>query len=182
MDKSAIEAEIRAQSKLMESIAIDQRIVTEIDRHIKEKEQQLNERLLHVRANAIIRHFLPPVKQGLLATQVKDDVWSSLRFAKTWPGMKGTYKEISFDRCSSSKGFRFFYTTGEVTYDFGVCADFGGEDHYVRIVEDNRQTFQVTGASVEIKLEAFQHLQPLLREIADRANNIASKLDEVRRP
>ncbi len=179
MDKSAIEAEISAQTRLMDSIPINQELVTEIDRHIKNKEQQLNDRLVHVRASVIIRHFLPPAKVGLLATQVDEKIWNTLRFVKTFCGQKGTYEEISFDKCT--KGFGIFFTTGEVTYDMGVVQDFNGTDVYVRVVEDKRQTFKVTGAPVEIKLQAFQHLQALLTEINDRANNVVSRLDALAR-
>ncbi|MEZ4750347.1 MAG: hypothetical protein R3B54_06895 [Bdellovibrionota bacterium] len=175
MDKTAIEAEISAQSKVMESLSMNRELVTQIDRNIKDKEQELNDRLVHIRASVIIRHFLPPTKQGLLATQVDEKVWNSLRFVKTWCGQTATFEEISFDR--ATKGFGFFYTTGEVVYDLGVVEDFNGTDVYVRVVEDKRETFKVTGAPVEVKLQAFKHLQELLREISDRANNVVSKLD-----
>jgi hypothetical protein len=176
MDSSDIQSEISVQSKLVDAIAIDQSLVTEIDRHIKDKEQQLNDRLVHLRTNVIVKHFLPPTKIGLLATKVDEKVWSSLRFVKAWPGQCGTYEEISFDK--SPKGFAFFYTIGEVAYELGVVEDFGGSDAYVRITDDKRETFKVTGAPVEIKLRAFQHLKELLVEINDRAENLATKLDE----
>lgn len=173
MDSSDVQSEISAQSKLVESISIDQALVTEIDRHIKDKEKQLNDRFVHISARVLIKHFLPPHKLGLLATNVDEKVWSSLRFAKVWPGKTGLYEEISFDRCN--KGFAFYFTTGEVTYDLGVVEDHGGMDSYVRIVKDQRETFKVTGASIEIKLRAFLHLKELLTEINDRANNVAAK-------
>ncbi|CAM6000749.1 unnamed protein product [Sphagnum balticum] len=67
---------------------------------------------------------------------------------------------------------------GEVLYDMGFVEDHGGMDSYVRILEDKRETFRVTGAPVEIKLRAFQHLKELLFEINKRGNNIASRYAE----
>jgi len=51
-------------------------------------------------------------------------------------------------------------------------------DSYVRILEDKREKFRVTGAPVEIKLLAFQHLKELVFEINTRGNNIASRYAE----
>ncbi len=176
MNSSGIQSEISAQSALVDSIPIDQAIVTEIDRHIKDKEKQLNDRFVHISVGQTVRHFLPPNKMALLATKVDEKVWSSLRFTKVWPSMRGTHEEISFDK--SAKGFAFFYTIGEVVYDMGLVEDHGGMDSYVRIIEDKRETFRVTGASVEIKLKAFQHLKDLLFEIIKRGNDIATRYSE----
>ena len=176
MNSSDIQSEISAQSKLVDSISIDQAMVTEIDRHIKDKEKQLNERFVHISVGQIIMHFLPPHKAMLSATKVDDKVWNSLNFTKVWPSRRGRHEEISFDKCS--KGFAFFYTMGEVVYDIGFVEDHGGMDAYVRIIEDKRETFRVTGAPVEIKLRAFQHLKELLFEINKRGNSIASKYAE----
>jgi len=151
-------------------------MVTEIDRLIKDKEKQLNDRLVHISVGQIIMHFLPPHKLGLLATKVDEKVWNSLSFTKVWPSKRGMHEEISFDKCG--KGFAFFYTMGEVVYDIGFVEDHGGMDSYVRILEDKRETFRVTGAPVEIKLRAFQHLKELLFEINKRGNNIASRYAE----
>jgi hypothetical protein len=176
MNSSDIQSEISAQSMLVESIPIDQAMVTEIDRHIKDQEKQLNDRFVHISVGQIIMHFLPPHKLGLLATRVDDKVWSSLNFAKVWPSKRNMHEEISFDKCA--KGFAFFYTMGEVTYDMGLVEDHGGMDSYVRIIEDKRETFRLTGASVEIKLRAFPHLRELLFEINKRGDNIASRYAE----
>lgn len=176
MNSSEIQMEISAQSKLVESISIDQAMVTEIDRHIKDKEKQLNDRFVHISVGQTIRHFLPPNKMALLATKVDEKVWNSLKFTKVWPSMRGTHEEISFDKCA--KGFAFFYTMGEVVYDMGIVEDHGGMDSYVRIIEDKRETYRVTGASVEIKLRAFLHLKELLFEINKRGNSVASRYAE----
>lgn len=45
---------------------------------------------------------------------------------------------------------------------------------YYKIIEDNRETIKVTGASVEIKLRAFKNLRQLLSMIANQANHVAS--------
>jgi hypothetical protein len=178
MNSSDILSEISAQSNLVDSIPIDQAMVTEIDRHIKDKEKQLNDRFVHISVGQLVRHFLPPHKMGLMATKVDDNVWNSLNFTKIWRSQKGTHEEISFDKCS--KGFAFFYTMGEVVYDIGIVEDHGGMDSYVRILEDKRETLRVTGAPVEIKLRAFQHLKDLLLEINNRGSSIASKYaDEI---
>lgn len=176
MNSSDIQSEISAISKLVDSIPIDQAMVTEIDRLIKDKEKQLNDRFVHISVGQVIRHFLPPSKIGLLATRVDEKVWNSFNFTKVFPSMRGTYEEISFDKCA--KGFAFFYNMGEVVYDMGLVEDHGGMDSYVRILEDKRETFRVTGAQVEIKLRAFPHLRELIFEINKRGNNIASKYAE----
>lgn len=173
MDKSAIKAEISAQSKLVDSIPIDQALVTEIDRHIKNIENQLNERLVHVPAKVIIQNFLPEInKRGTLATRVDENVWNSFLFGKNWYAQKVVHEEISFDR--HSKGYGFFYTIGEVTFDLGVV-ECDGVDWYVRVLEDKRETYKLTGASVEIKLRAFQHLGMLLAQINHQAEQFASQ-------
>lgn len=172
MDKTAIKAEICAQSKLVESIPIDQALVTEIDRHIKDIENQLNERLVHIPAKIVIQNFLPEVsKRGTLATKVADEVWNTFSFGKNWYAQKATHEEISFDRYS--KGYGFFYTLGEVTFDLGVV-ECDGVDWYVRVVEDKRETHKLTGASVEVKLRAFQHMGNLLAQINHQAEQFAS--------
>lgn len=176
MNSSDIQSEISAISKLVDSIPIDQAMVTEIDRLIKDKEKQLNDRFVHISVSQIIRYFLPPLGAALSATKVDDKVWSSLTFAKVMPSKRGMHEEISFDKCA--KGFAFFYTRGEVMYDMGFVEDHGGTDLYVRILEDKRETFRVTGASVEIKLLAFQHLKELVFEINRRGNNVASRYAE----
>jgi hypothetical protein len=176
MNSSDIQSEISAQSNLVDSIPIDQAMVTEIDRHIKDTEKQLNDRFVQISVGQTIMHFLPPSKVALLGTRVDEKVWSSLKFTKVWPSMRGKHEEISFDKCA--KGFAFFYTMGEVVYDLGFVEDLGGMDSYVRILEDKRETFRVTGASVEIKLRAFQHLKELLLEINKRGNNIATRYSE----
>lgn len=176
MNSSDIQSEISAISKLVDSIPIDQPMVTEIDRLIKDKEKQLNDRFVHISVGQTIMHFLPPSKIALLATKVDEKVWNSLKFTKVWPSKKGMHEEISFDKCG--KGFAFFYTMGEVTYDIGFVEDHGGMDSYVRILEDKRETFRLTGASVEIKLRAFPHLRELLLEINKRGNSIASRYAE----
>lgn len=176
MNSSDIQSEISVQSKLVGSIPIDQAMVTEIDRHIKDQEKQLNDRFVHISVGQIIMHFLPPHKAMLSATKVDDKVWNSLAFTKVWPSKRGTHEEISFDKCG--KGFAFFYMIGEVVYDIGFVEDHGGMDAYVRILEDKRETVRVTGAPVEIKLRAFQHLRELLFEINKRGNNVASRYAE----
>lgn len=176
MNSSDIQSEISAISNLVDSIRLDQTKVTEIDRLIKDKEKQLNDRLVHISVGQIIMHFLPPHKLGLMATKVDDKVWSSLNFTKVMPSMRGTHEEISFDKCA--KGFAFFYTMGEVVYDIGFVEDHGGIDSYVRILEDKRETFRVTGSPVEIKLRAFLHLKNLIFEINKRGNNVASRYAE----
>lgn len=173
MDRTAIEAEISVQSQLVDSIPIDPELITGIDRHIKDIEKQLNERLVHVPAKFIIRNFLPEIdKQGTLATKVDNDIWGTLSFAKNWYAQRITHEEIAFE--SYSKGYGFFYTFGEVTFDLGVV-DCDGVDWYARIVEDKRETHKLTGASVEIKLRAFMHLGKLLAQINHRAEEISSR-------
>lgn len=176
MNSSDIQSEISAISTLVDSIPIDQAMVTEIDRLIKDKEKQLNDRFVHISVGQIVMHFLPPHKAMLSATKVDEKVWNSLSFTKVWPSKTGMHEEISFDKCG--KGFAFFYTKGEVVYDIGFVEDHGGMDAYVRILEDKRETFRVTGASVEIKLRAFQHLRELLLEISRRGNNVANRYAE----
>ncbi len=173
MDKSAIKAAIDAQSKLMDSIPIDEALVSEIDRHIKDTENQLNLRLVHIPAKFVIQNFLPEVsKRGTLPSIVSEEIWESFLFGKNWFAQKAVHKEISFDR--HAKGFGFFYTTGEVTFDLGVV-ECDGVDWYVRVLEDKRETHKLTGASVEIKLTAFQYLETLLAQINDQAHLIADK-------
>jgi hypothetical protein len=173
MDKSAIEAEISAQSKLMDSIPINKALVSEIDGHIKDIENQLNQRLVHIPTKVIIQNFLPEIdKRGTLASIVGDEIWDSFLFGKSWFAQKTVHEEISFDR--HAKGFGFFFTTGEVTFDLGVVES-DGVDWYVRVTEDKRETHKLTGASVEIKLRAFQHLGRLLAQINNQAHDIASK-------
>lgn len=176
MNSSDIQSEISAQSTLVDTIPIDQAMVTEIDRHIKDKEKQLNDRFVHISVGQIIMHFLPPNELSLRATRVDEKVWNSLKFTTVWPSKRGKHEEISFDKCG--KGFAFFYTMGEVIYDMGFVQEHGGLDVYVRILEDTRETFRVTGASVEIKLRAFQHLKELLLEINKRGNNVATRYAE----
>jgi hypothetical protein len=173
MNSSDIQSEISAQAKLVDSIAIDQEKVTEIDRHIKEQEKQLNDRFVHISVGQIIMHFLPPHKAMLTATKVDDNIWKSLPITKVWPNQRGMHQEISFDK--NGKAFAFFYTMGEVVYDVGFVQDHGGLDSYVRILEDKRETFRVTGAPVEIKLRAFLHLKELLLEINKRGNDVTSR-------
>lgn len=177
MDQDAILAEISAQSKLVDSIAINKDLVTEIDRNFKDKEEQLNQRLVHVRTSFIGRHFLPPMPQALLATNIDDEkVWNSLQFTKLFPKRRNTYEELSFDR--TTKGFGFFYLGGEVEYELGFVQEHGGADFYVRVIEDKRELVKVTGASVEIKIRAFLMLTELLQEIDKRANNVAHSLQD----
>lgn len=176
MNSSDIQSEISAISKLVDSNPIDQAMVTEIDRLIKDKEKQLNDRFVHVSVGQIIMHFLPPNELSLRATKVDEKVWNSLKFTTVWPSKRGQHEEISFDK--SGKGFAFFYTMGEVVYDMGFIEEYGGIDLYIRILEDKRETVRVTGASVEIKLRAFQHLKELILEINKRSNNIASRYAE----
>lgn len=176
MNSSDIQSEISAQSKLVDSNPINQAMVTEIDRHIKDKEKQLNDRFVHISVGQIIMHFLPPHPSMLTATKVDEKVWNSLKFTTVWPSKRGQHEEISFDKCA--KGFAFFYKMGEVLYDVGFIEQAGGVDAYVRILEDKCETFRLAGASVEIKLRAFPHLKPLLLEINKRGNNIASRYAE----
>lgn len=177
MDQDAIMAEIAAQSKLVDSIAINKEMVTQIDRNFKEKEEQLNQRLVHVRTSFIGRHFLPPMSQALLATNIDDEkVWNSIQFMKLFPRKRNTYEELSFER--ATKGFGFFYLGGEVEYELGFVQEHGGADFYVRVIEDKREFVKVTGASVEIKIRAFLLLSELLQEIDKRASNVANSLED----
>lgn len=176
MNSSDIQSEISAQSKLVEEISMNQAMVTEIDRHIKDQEKQLNDRFVQISVGQIIMHFLPPHKAMFTATKVDEKVWNSLKFTTVWPTKRGMHEELSFDKCA--KGFAFFYIKGEVVYDVGFIEQNGGLDTYVRIIEDKRETFRVTGAPVEIKLRAFLHLRELLLEISKRANNVATRYSE----
>lgn len=176
MNSSDILSEISAISKLVDSIPIDQAMVTEISRLIKDKEKQLNDRFVHISVGQPIMHFLPPNVTGLTATRVDEKVWNSLKFVKVWPSKRNMHEEISFDK--SGKDFAFFYTMGEVVYDMGLVEDHGGVDSYVRIIEDKRETFRLTGAPVEIKLRAFPHLKRLIAEINKRGNTVASRYAE----
>ncbi len=176
MNSSDIQSEISAQSKLVETISMNQAMITEIDRHIKDQEKQLNDRFVHISVGQIIMHFLPPHPAMLAATKVDEKVWNSFKFTTVWPTKRGMHEEVSFDKCA--KGFAFFYTKGEVIYDVGFVEGRGGLDAYVRILEDKRETFRVTGAPVEIKLRAFLNLRELLREINKRGNNVATRYAE----
>lgn len=179
MDTKAIKAEMSAQSRLMENFPIDKALVSDIDRHIKEIEKQLNDQLVHLEAHHAIFHYLPPTPAVHSATVVTNDVWNSLNFIKVFPCRDCLHEEISYKK--SPKGFSFFYTVGRVKYDLGICKDFGGTDTYIRINDDSREEIKVTGASVEIKLKAFQHLNSLLEQIRDRANRVAEEYHTVTR-
>lgn len=158
------------QSELLGGITINADLVNAIDRHIKEVESQLNERLVHVSANFIAANFLPEIKRQQYATKVDDAVWESLFFAKNWYRQTGYHEELSFGKCQ--KGYGFLYTSGDVLFDLGVCEDLDGIDWYVRVIEDRRESHKLTGAPVEIKLRAFQHLTPLLRKIAAQSEGM----------
>jgi len=173
VDNNAIKAEMSAQSKLMEDFPIDKALVSDIDRHIKEIESKLNDHLVHLESHYPILHYLPSTPAAHLATVVTEDVWSSLDFVKVFPCRDCLHEEISYKK--SSKGYGFFYNTGRVKYDLGICEDYGGTDTYIRIIEDSREEVKVTGASVEIKLKFFQHLKFLLQQIRDRSNNVATE-------
>lgn len=170
MDQNAILAEISAQSKLVDSIAINQALVTEIDRHIKETENRLNEKLVHVPAKIVIENFEPKVSKNKTATKIDDELWENFSFNKNWWNQKSLHEEISFEK--TAKGYGFIFTTGEVTFDVGVY-DAEGAEWYYRIIEDKRESFKVTGASADIKLRAFKYLNRLLEEISQQANQIA---------
>ena len=118
MDKTAIKAEISAQSKLVESIPIDQALVTEIDRHIKDIENQLNERLVHVPAKVIIQNFLPeinkrgtlvqaPVSKGTGSTGVPVPGGQPIPFSKRTIGLwtRGGLGHRFFDRANAASSF-----------------------------------------------------------------------------
>lgn len=168
MDKNAIMAEISAQSKLVNGIAIDQTLVTEIDRHMKDMENQLNEKLVHMPTKVIIQDFVPKASGTL--TKINDEIWNGLHFDKKWLAQRSLHEEISFEK--TAKGYGFFYTLGDVTFDVGLCEEPDGVDWYYRIIDDKREVFKVTGASVEIKLQAFRHLSKLLAKINEQANQI----------
>lgn len=146
-------------------------MVTEIDRHIKDTEHRLNERLVHVPARIIIEDFEPKGSKNEKVTKIGNDIWNSLSFGKIWRSQKSLHEEICFEK--ATKGFGFFLIKGEVTFDIGVCEDMEGTDWYYRIIEDKRESFKVTGASVDIKLRAFRHLSQLLPIINEQANQIA---------
>ncbi len=171
MDNNAIEAEISAQSKLVDGIALSQAMVTEIDRHIKEQELKLNEKLCHFPIRLMLKDFLPEIPIKHTVTKADDSLWNSLRFVKSWQN-KASYEEISYEKCS--KGFAFFYRTGEVICDIGFHRGPIGMECYYKVIEDNRETIKVTGASVEIKLRAFKDLRQLLSMIANQANHVAA--------
>lgn len=176
MDSFDVSSEISAQSKLVDSISLDQAKVTEIDRHIKDTEKQLNDRFVHISVGQIIMHFLPPHPLSLRATRVTDDIWKSLKFTTVWPSKRNMHEEIAYDKFG--KGFAFFYTKGEVLYDMAFVEDQGGADAYVRVLEDKRETVRVVGAPVEIKLRAFLNMRELVREINKRAGNVTSRYIE----
>ena len=167
MDKDAILAEISAQINLLNGIAITPELIEEIDRHIKNMENQLNERLIHIPTRVVIEEFVPKKRS---ATKVDDSIWDSLSFTKNWWNQKSNYEEISFEKFN--KGYGFFFKTGEVTFDLGVCEESGGTDWYYRIIEDRVKSFKVTGASIDIKLRAFLHLSKLLAEISHQGRQI----------
>ncbi len=97
-------------------------------------------------------------------------MWDGLFFSKNWHRETGQHEELSFQKCS--KGYGFFYTSGEVIFDLGVSEDLDGADWYIRVIEDHRETHKVTGAPVEIKLRAFQYLTDLLTEIANQSEGM----------
>lgn len=170
MDKNAIKAKIAAQSSMLDSISIDLELVTEIDRHIKNMESQLNERFAHIPTSLVIKNFIPANRA---ATKIDEGIWKSLPFTKTWRNQKESSEELSFEKCST--GYSFFFKTGEVTFDLGLCEDAETIDWYYRIVEDGRKSVKVIGASVDIKLKVFEHLNQLLSDIGARADRIASQ-------
>lgn len=174
MDKTVIEAVISAQSKLVESLPIDKAFVTEIDRHFKDVEKQLNERLVHISAGIMIKDFLPRIPLEQMVTKVDDNLWNSFRFDKALLNQKSMYEEMSFEKFT--KGYGFFYRMGEVTYDLGACKSTGGVDWYFRVIEDRRESVKVTGAAVDVKLKAAQHLGSLLAQINHQAHNINDKI------
>lgn len=175
MDNNAIEAEISAQSVLVNGLAINKAMVEKIDRHIKDKESHLNENLAHLPAKMMLKDFLPSIPINHLVTKVDEELWRSLSFVKSWRS-KELYEEISYEK--GTKGFAFFYRTGEVVYDLGFHRGPTGMECYYKIIEDKRETFRVTGASVEIKLRAFKHLRPLLSVIANQADHLAAAFRE----
>lgn len=121
--------------------------------------------------NRLLKDFLPAIPINHLVTKVDDSMWNSLSFIKILHG-KDNYEEISYEKCT--KGFSFFYRTGEVEYDLGFQRGPTGMECYYRIIEDKREKVKVTGASVEIKLKAFKNLRPLLSMIANQANHVAA--------
>jgi hypothetical protein len=153
VDLNATKAEMSAQSKLMENFPIDKGLVSDIDRHIKEIEFNLNENLIHIEAHHAISHYLPDNPMAQAATLINDDIWKSLDFIKTFPSRDCLHEEICYKR--HSKGFAFFYVSGRVQYDVGVVEDFGGTDMYIRIHSDTRQEIKVTGAPVEVKIKSI---------------------------
>ncbi|MBL7554940.1 MAG: hypothetical protein JNM24_03890 [Bdellovibrionaceae bacterium] len=169
MDKDAILAEISAQINLLNGISITPELVVAIDSHIKAMENQLNERLIHIPTRFVIEDFVPKTRN---ATKVDDGIWDNLSFSKNWWNQKSAYEEISYEKYN--KGYGFFFKTGEVTFDLGVCEDAEGVDWYYRIIEDKIKSFKITGASVEIKLRAFLHLSKLLAAISQQGNRITN--------
>jgi hypothetical protein len=171
MDQNAISAEISAQSEIVDSISITQSMVTEIDRHLKVQEYNLNEKLIHFTTRLMLKDFLTEIPIHHMVTKVDDEMWNSLRFVKSIRN-KSPYEEISYEK--STKGFGFFYRSGEVTYDLGFYNGPVGMECYYRIIEDKREIVKVTGAPVEIKFRAFRNLKQLLSMIANQANHVAS--------
>lgn len=171
MDHNAITAEISAQAKLVEGIALTHAMVTDIDRHIKDQENKLNENLVHFTTKLMLKDFLPEIPINNTVTKVDVEMWNSLSFVKSWRNTS-LYEEISYEK--TSKGFGFYHRTGEVSYDIGFRRGPIGMECYYKIIEDKREVIRVTGASVEIKLRAFKNLRPLLSMIASQANRVAS--------
>lgn len=174
MDNNTIMAMISAQTKLVDLLPIDQAAITEIDRHIKHIEQQLNDRLIHIPTSVIVQNFLPVInKRGDFPAKVNDEIWESVSFSKVWHVQTALHEELFFER--HTKGLSFFYTLGEVTFDLGV-EEHEGVDWYLRIKEDQRKTYKLTGAPVEIKLRAFLHMEKLLMNINVHASQIMSNI------
>lgn len=174
MDKDSIMESISVQSELVNSIPIDHALITEIDSHIKNIEKQLNDRLIHIPAKFIIQNFLPVInKRGHLPTKVDHETWDSFMFGKNWYAQEAMHEELSFER--HTKELNFFYTSGQVTFDLGVV-EYEGVDWYAKVIDDKRKTYKLTGAPVEIKLKAFQHLTQLLTLINQEAEQIMSNL------
>lgn len=170
-DKSPIVAEISAQRDMLKYIDLDKNDIMKIDRHIKDTEVWLNERLLFLPTAVVIQNYVPKVKDGQYFTKLTDELWGQFSFNQVRPNHEKYHEELSFLRYS--KGFGFFYKCGVVVFDTAVnepvCDIF---DCYYRVVEDRRKTYKLTGAPAEIKIKAFPHLKKLLFELVTATGKI----------
>lgn len=160
MNVEFVNNEIIAQKKILENMPIDQETINNIDQHIKESERELNERLMLFEAKVVIENGIPEGEDNKI-TKIDQELWNDISFENIWYSECYFHEELSFER--QTKGYSFFYTSGNIILDVGF-EDYS-KSWYCTIRDDQRVKYQLTGAPVEIKLRAFKNLRLLLKEI-----------------